>query len=146
MTAPLHISGQEGNQAAVSSSGHIERITLPHKPTARLAVRWFRAHASQEQPANHILVIFLNGLMTTLPSWTTVYDQCISDLPSSHNVTVLSYDRFGQGLSDPDPNDAGAEDPSHGHDAMASVSDLHHLIAEVTRTSTLSLSSVTPAK
>lgn len=45
---------------------------------------------------------------------------------------MLSYDRYGQGLStDRDPLDAKAEDPEHGHDCMDVVRDLKQLIDQI---------------
>jgi len=45
---------------------------------------------------------------------------------------MLSYDRYGQGLStDRDPLDAKAEDPEHGHDCMDVVRDLKQLISQI---------------
>ncbi|KAI9045268.1 alpha/beta-hydrolase [Aspergillus affinis] len=46
--------------------------------------------------------------------------------------SFLTYDRFGQGqTTDRDPQDAVTEDPSHGHDCLSAVHDLHQLLVQL---------------
>ncbi|KKY27836.1 hypothetical protein UCRPC4_g00816 [Phaeomoniella chlamydospora] len=110
-----------------------EFITLPHKSSVRIAVKWLPAKApspSVTLTRDDILVVCLNGLMTTMASWADVANQVIRQLPKNHNVSLLCYDRYGQGsTTDHDPKDAQAEDPSHGHDLTDAVRDVHALVA-----------------
>ncbi|PWY79395.1 hypothetical protein BO94DRAFT_577079 [Aspergillus sclerotioniger CBS 115572] len=48
---------------------------------------------------------------------------------------ILTYDRFGQGQTPSrDPLDTNAPDPSHGHDILSAVADLHQLILQIAQT------------
>ncbi|GAM89254.1 hypothetical protein ANO11243_072910 [Dothideomycetidae sp. 11243] len=114
-------------QTGPDSLPEITFVSLPHKPTARLAVRYLAAQTASED-APPTLVVFLNGMMTTAASWTTTIAQLLPSLPSKHNISLLTYDRYGQGESDRDPSDATSPDPSHGHNLLSSAEDLSHLV------------------
>ena len=108
-----------------------ELVTLPHKPSVQIATRWMPAETSTSPlGAEDIVVVFLNGLMTTLPTWSQVIDSIPTAYRSENRLSLLCYDRYGQGYStDHDPADLTAPDPSHGHDILSSVGDLGHLIS-----------------
>ncbi|KAJ5203603.1 alpha/beta-hydrolase [Penicillium cinerascens] len=90
----------------------VEFLALTIKPSVQLSYS-FQAPGTTTTP---VLVLFLNALRNgrSLPAF-------------------LTYDRFGQGqTTERDPQDAGAEDPTHGHDCIASVQDLRQLLIQVT--------------
>jgi pimeloyl-ACP methyl ester carboxylesterase len=104
-----------------------EFVALPTKPSAKLSYTF----EAPEATPNPVLVVFLNGIGLPQSSWHPVISQ-ITDLRRDKDRSLpafLTYDRFGQGqTTDRDPNDAGAEDPSHGHDCQAAVQDLRQLL------------------
>src|ERR1700730_15480085 len=84
-------------------------ITLSSKPTAKLSYSFIPATGSN---ANQPLIVFLNGLGLPASSWIPTITSLATMTP---HPPMLSYDRYGQGLStDRDPLDARAEDPEHG--------------------------------
>lgn len=104
-------------------------IRLTTKPTAQLSYSFTPATASET--ASPSLIVFVNGLGLPQLAWapTIATLQAISPdgLPA-----ILTYDRFGQGQTvDRDPDDKGAVDPSHAHDCMSAVGDLHQLITQI---------------
>lgn len=121
------------NVNVLPNSGHqpppanldVEFISLPHKSSARLATRWISSPSGGEIS---VLIVFLNGMMSTVPSWNTAIDQFSAALPANHKIALLCYDRYGQGQSEKDPNDSSATDPSHAHNLVSSATDLYHLI------------------
>ena len=102
-------------------------IALAHKPTA--SIHFSFAHGSGK---DHILVVFLNGLMTDNVTWIPVMAGIIRRRigTASGFPSMLAYDRYGQGMSDRDPADHG-KGPGHGHDCKDAADDLHFLIQEV---------------
>jgi pimeloyl-ACP methyl ester carboxylesterase len=89
-------------------------MQLPTKPTSNLSYTFYPGSQSTKT-----LVLFLNGLILSQSSWsptilalqTKALDTRIAQLH------LLSYDRYGQGTSDPHPNGT--------HDILDVVSDLH---------------------
>ena len=86
-----------------------------------------------------ILVVFLNGLMTDKSSWLPVMAGAIERYrkAGSRCVPMLTYDRYGQGLSgqrDSGNGRGGREnenDAGYTHDLADVVHDLHELVAQV---------------
>lgn len=103
---------------------------LPDKSTVRIAVKW---KENQNEASSGVLLVFLNGLMSTMASWEATVAKVFSSDINCQGVSVLCYDRFGQGeTTDRDPRDGIASDPSHGHTILDTISDLHQLILQVT--------------
>jgi pimeloyl-ACP methyl ester carboxylesterase len=101
-------------------------IALSSKPTAKLSYSFIPATGSN---AHQPLIVFLNGLGLPASSWIPTITSLARMTP---HPPMLSYDRYGQGLStDRDPLDAKAEDPEHGHDCMDVVRDLRQLISQI---------------
>jgi pimeloyl-ACP methyl ester carboxylesterase len=101
-------------------------ITLSSKPAAKLSYSFIPAAGSD---ARQPLIVFLNGLGLPASSWIPTMTSLASKTP---HPPMLSYDRYGQGLStDRDPLDAKAENPEHGHDCVDVVRDLRQLISQI---------------
>lgn len=83
-------------------------------------------------PAIPTLVVFLNGLDIPMSIWHACLRSLIGlSLPG---VSLLAYDRLGQGLStDRHPKDALNKDQSHGHDLQDAVIDLKELIEYIVK-------------
>ncbi|PNS14679.1 hypothetical protein CAC42_1701 [Sphaceloma murrayae] len=102
----------------------VQYISLPHKPSAPIAVRHITLsnpdlHSKTSSTPKPVLVVFLDGLATTQVSWDGVLALLLqSPIPS---LSLLSYDRYGQSLSARDHSDKDAVDPRHAHDIDASV-------------------------
>lgn len=107
------------------------KITLATKPGASLAVRTYTPDDPTKLPAplSDTLVVFLNGLASPQSSWKATIDLLLQHHPSS-TPALLTYDRYGQGESDPDPSDP-ANDTPYGHDATAVIDDLHQLLTQI---------------
>ncbi|RAL06382.1 alpha/beta fold hydrolase [Aspergillus ibericus CBS 121593] len=113
-------------------------ITLTTKPTAQLSYTFYPPSTSipSSTPATtpQTLLIFLNGLAAPQTSWTPVI-QLLQTTRTNLNLplpAILTYDRFGQGQTlSRDPLDADAPDPSHGHDILSALADLHQLILQI---------------
>lgn len=105
----------------------VKFVALPTKPSAKLSYT-FEAPSATTNP---VLVVFLNGIGLPQAPWQSVISH-LKDLRHSQGRILpafLTYDRFGQGqTTDRDPDDASAEDPSHGHDCLAAVEDLRQLL------------------
>lgn len=102
------------------------RITLAHKQGASLLVHThtgFNNHAD----GSAILIVFLNGLMMPQSAWQPAIDVLLSTRQSV--PAMLTYDRYGQGDSDRDPDDP--PETLYGHTAEDIVFDLHQLILQV---------------
>lgn len=119
-------------QSPLPSSTPLQYVSLPHKPSVKLAVRWLPAkESSSPMSEKDIIVVFINGLMSTLESWGGTLDQFVPTSPK--NVSFLCYDRYGQGATtDRDPADQKADDPRHGHDLASATEDLGYLISHFT--------------
>ncbi|GLA64217.1 hypothetical protein AtubIFM55763_008580 [Aspergillus tubingensis] len=103
-------------------------ITLPTKPSAQLSYTFY---PPTSQFSNKTLLIFLNGLTAPQTSWIPIIHHLQSTHP--HNLpAILTYDRYGQGQTPSrDPADQNAPDPSHGHDILSALDDLHQLIQQI---------------
>jgi len=121
-------------------------ITLSSKPGASLRISFYTPPSpSQPNPSSisptttpPLLLVFLNGLILPRSSWTGTINSLLNQHSrhfnhpkSQNNIHILTYDRYGQGDSDPDPTDPPAAQTPHGHDARAIVSDLHELLTHV---------------
>ena len=113
----------------------ISTIALEGKPSAKIAYTYYPPSKSDNQqtnPFSQTLVVFLNGLILPRDSW----DASIrSFLTKRINVrlpypALLSYDRYGQGDSDHDPDDK-TPPPSHGHDCMSAVHSLRQFLLQI---------------
>lgn len=108
-------------------------ITLSTKPGASLHISILQPRpAEHDNPLSDTLVFFLNGLALPSSAWSDAVDKLISLRRDSKNAipALLCYDRYGQGKSDSDPTDA--EGP-YGHDARASVADMHQLLTQISQ-------------
>ncbi|RAH86754.1 alpha/beta-hydrolase [Aspergillus japonicus CBS 114.51] len=107
----------------------VEFLALATKPSAQLAYTFQAPEGTSTKP---VLVVFVNGLGLPQAFWQPVIAQ-LKPLRQGSSPAFLTYDRFGQGqTTDRDPADAGAEDPTHGHDCLAAVQDLRQLLAQIT--------------
>lgn len=105
-------------------------LALSTKPGASL--RYSTLPASPEHgPFSTTLFVFLNGLLLPRSSWVAAIDSLAATRSRQQRPVphLLTYDRYGQGDSDPDPTD----DPRspYGHDARSVVADLHRFLVEV---------------
>jgi len=117
---------------------NIERGCIELKDKAGASLWYSFAPASPQGGFPRTLMVFLNGLIVPRAGWDSVMENIIQkagedDLP---HPAMLSYDRFGQGNSSPDPSDEGKK-PGHGHDVMSAVRDLHQLILQFSVEKTL---------
>lgn len=102
--------------------------TLIHKSSA--SVHYTFARGSHEE---NILVVFLNGLMTDAASWLPTMTGIIRQYKGTKAgfPSMLSYDRYGQGMTeDRDPQDEGKE-KGFGHDCADAAEDLRRLLDHV---------------
>jgi pimeloyl-ACP methyl ester carboxylesterase len=95
-------------------------IQLPTKPTVNLNYTF-----SLGTPKTNTLVVFLNGLILPQSTWTpTILATRAKTLDTGNpQPHLLSYDRYGQGTSDPHPD-------GH-HDITDVVTDLHSFLGIV---------------
>ncbi|KAL4886116.1 Alpha/Beta hydrolase protein [Aspergillus karnatakaensis] len=108
----------------------IQYLALTTKPSAQLSYTFHPATNSTSGTPPQLLV-FLNGLGLPQASWFNVIAQLKEKYPA--HSAILTYDRYGQGqTTDRDPNDAGAEDSTHGHDVLTVAKDLRQLITQIT--------------
>jgi pimeloyl-ACP methyl ester carboxylesterase len=106
-------------------------LTLATKPGASLRITTYRPTQDEGGPLAKTIVVFLNGLMLPRTSWLPVIDRLLRNrreaglpIPS-----LICYDRYGQGDSDPDPTDPSGS--PYGHDARVVIADLHQLLTQV---------------
>ncbi|KAF2144102.1 uncharacterized protein K452DRAFT_153167 [Aplosporella prunicola CBS 121167] len=106
-------------------------VQLQTKPTASLYCRLILPSST---PCAS-LCVFLNGLTLPQASWRDTVDALRALRPGHDSLpAILTYDRYGQGASDHDPNDPpDAEKSGYGHDPRAAVDDLHQLLAQICR-------------
>ncbi len=114
-----------------SQSMETRSLYLANKPGAALKLSTYFAGAQGNDPGSDTLVVFLNGLGLPRASWLPAIEQFISDRRGNARSvpSLLAYDRYGQGQSDPDPTDPTGT--PYGHDALAVATDLHHIISRV---------------
>lgn len=112
-------------------------LALDSKPGARLHYTYYPASTSRNNhpnPFSQTLIVFLNGLMLPRSSWDATIlsfleKRIVGRLPYP---ALLSYDRYGQGDSDHDPDDKDPP-PSHGHDAVSAVKALKQFTLQIWR-------------
>jgi pimeloyl-ACP methyl ester carboxylesterase len=131
-----NVSGDSSNEdLAPFPAPEISTCTLESKPGAKLAYTYYAASASTPQRPNPFAktqVVFLNGLMLPRASWektmqSFVEKRILNRLPYP---SLLSYDRYGQGDSERDPDDKEPP-PCHGHDCQSSVHDLRQFTLQI---------------
>ncbi|KAK4212016.1 Alpha/Beta hydrolase protein [Rhypophila decipiens] len=110
-----------------------QTISLTTKSGASLKISTFFPPPSKEEqnnPLKHTLLVFLNGLILPRSLWAESIYHLLSLRASSHlPAGIITYDRYGQGDSDPDPSDP--PDTPYGHDALTIITDLHQLLTQV---------------
>ena len=108
-------------------------ITLPSTKPSELAYVFSPALPLQPHDSPHtppVLLVFLNGLDIPAALWQSSLRILLNKRPSG--ISLLAYDRFGQGLSvDRHPKDETTHDPSHGHDLVDAAVDLYELLNHV---------------
>lgn len=110
-------------------------IELEGKPGAKIHFTYYPASPSKPNkpnPFSKSLVVFLNGLGLPRASWDPTLQAFLEKRTTSRlpYPALLSYDRYGQGESDRDPQDEGTP-PVHGHDCMSAVHALHQFTLQV---------------
>lgn len=106
----------------------VDFITLTTKPSAQLSYSF----QPSLEATKSVLVVFINGLGLPQAFWHPVITHLKTIREGGSIASFLTYDRFGQGqTADRDPQDAGAEDPTHGHDCLVAVKDLRQLITQI---------------
>lgn len=117
-------------------NAEVSSLALDNKPGARLHYTYYPPSSSQghPNPFSQTLIVFLNGLMLPRSSWDATIrsfleKRIVGRLPYP---ALLSYDRYGQGDSDHDPDDKDPP-PSHGHDAISAVKDLKQFTLQIWR-------------
>lgn len=106
------------------------RLMLATKPGASLAISTTNRNelTKASAPLDKTLIVFLNGLVSTQATWEATIEQFLAR-DRDYFPVLLTYDRFGQGASDPDPSDP--PNTPYGHDAAAVIDDLHQLLSQV---------------
>ncbi|KAF5022462.1 hypothetical protein F66182_5498 [Fusarium sp. NRRL 66182] len=113
------------------SASHFSSIRLETKPGAELSYSFHASTAPRN--TSPTLVVFVNGLGAPQAGWTATIAK-LKELSPNKSPALLTFDRFGQGqMSDRDPSDEGAADPTHAHDCMSVVGDMRQLIAQILR-------------
>ncbi|KAG8672196.1 hypothetical protein FPOAC2_05563 [Fusarium poae] len=117
---------------AEQNNPQYEFMRLDIKPSAQLSYSFTPSTISGD--ASSTLIVFVNGMIAPQTSWIKTISK-LKELSPNGLPAILTFDRFGQGqTTDRDPNDEGADDPSHAHDSMDVVRDIHQLIAQVLKT------------
>ncbi|KAF2001605.1 hypothetical protein P154DRAFT_521647 [Amniculicola lignicola CBS 123094] len=124
-------------------------ISLEGKANAKIVYTFYPPSKSQPHhinPFSKTLIVFLNGLILPRSSWEPSIIQflekrCSANLPFP---AILSYDRYGQGDSDRDPEDVDPP-PCHGHDLMSAVHSLKSLLLQIWKTHLTSTPSQFPS-
>lgn len=114
----------------------VSALSLEGKHGAKIRYTYYPASPASKLGHNNrfsqTLIVFLNGLMLPRSSWdpsinTFLEKRVKAGLPYP---ALLSYDRYGQGDSDRDPNDQEPP-PCHGHDVMSAVRDLRQFTLQI---------------
>jgi pimeloyl-ACP methyl ester carboxylesterase len=104
-------------------------LTIPGKPNAPIAYTFF---PSTDPSASKTLIIFINGLGLPASSWLPSIS-LLRETTTSHPA-ILTYDRFGQGLTIArDPLD-GTPGKENGHDFLDVAKDLYEIITVIATT------------
>lgn len=113
----------------------IASAVLEGKPSAKIYYTYYPSSASNAHhvnPFSQTLVVFLNGLILPRSSWDDsirlfLEKRITGRLPYP---ALLSYDRYGQGDSDHDPDDKEPP-PCHGHDVMSAVRACRQFLLQI---------------
>ncbi|KAH7117795.1 Alpha/Beta hydrolase protein [Dendryphion nanum] len=113
----------------------VSSITLEGKRSAELHYTYYapsKAHPHRPNPFSQSIVVFLNGLILPRSSWENTIAQFLDKRISNRlpYPALLTYDRYGQGDSDHDPDDKEPP-PCHGHDVMSAVHSLKQFLLQV---------------
>ncbi|KAK7544660.1 Alpha/beta hydrolase fold-1 [Phyllosticta citribraziliensis] len=103
-------------------------VVLSSKPGAALRCS-LAPPCPPHGPLAATVVVFLNGLLLPQTSWAETIDNLRKHKHHRNLPALVTYDRYGQGDSDPDPTDD--PDTPYGHDARAVVDDLHQLLTRL---------------
>jgi pimeloyl-ACP methyl ester carboxylesterase len=125
------------DELAPFPDAEVSSLALDNKPGAQLHYTYYpasRPHGGHPNPFSQTLIVFLNGLMMPRSSWdpamrSFLEKRIVGRLPYP---ALLSYDRYGQGDSDVDPDDPHPP-PSHGHDAISAVKALKQFTLQIWR-------------
>ncbi|KAK3213970.1 hypothetical protein GRF29_28g1685929 [Pseudopithomyces chartarum] len=114
----------------------VSSIILEGKPGAKLAYTYYAASESKPNKLNPFaksLVVFLNGLVQPRASWNASLQAFLEKRITNRlpYPAILTYDRYGQGESDRDPDDPKDEAASHGHDIMSVVHTLRQFTLQI---------------
>jgi pimeloyl-ACP methyl ester carboxylesterase len=107
-----------------------EFLTIPSKPTAPISYTLYLGSGGATARETR-LIVFVNGLGLPASSWVPSIAILHSNLKSY--PPVLTYDRYGQGLTTSrDPLDGGpGKEEGYGHDFLDVATDLHEIITGV---------------
>ncbi|KAF2180720.1 hypothetical protein K469DRAFT_269441 [Zopfia rhizophila CBS 207.26] len=113
----------------------ISTIALEGKPSAKIAYTYYppsNSTSNHPNPFSQTLLVFLNGLIMPRSSWDASINSFLQNRITSHlpYPALLSYDRYGQGDSDHDPDDEGPP-PCHGHDIMSAVCSCRQFLVQI---------------
>lgn len=105
-------------------------MRLPGKPNAALQYSYILSDTDTHEAP---LVVFINGLVLPQSGWSLTIDTVIQQCNDKGKTrpAMLTYDRYGQGLSDPDPTDQGKPD-GHTHDLNDAARDLGSILEHFT--------------
>jgi pimeloyl-ACP methyl ester carboxylesterase len=125
------------DELAPFPDAEVSSLALDNKPGAQIHYTYYPAskpHGGHPNPFSQTLIVFLNGLMMPRSSWdpamrSFLEKRIVGRLPYP---ALLSYDRYGQGDSDVDPDDPHPP-PSHGHDAISAVKALKQFTLQIWR-------------
>lgn len=115
----------------------IGHVALDNKRGARMKYTYYPASIPRNNNANpfsQTLIVFVNGLMLPRSSWDATIKTFLERRQNAQlpYPALLSYDRYGQGESDRDPEDKEPP-PCHGHDIMSVVKSLKQLTVQIWR-------------
>jgi pimeloyl-ACP methyl ester carboxylesterase len=108
-----------------------QKLTIPSKPDASISYSFFPS-TKQPDATPKRLIVFINGLGLPASSWLpsiSIFRENLKSCPA-----ILTYDRFGQGLTaSRDPVD-GTPGKENGHDFQEVANDLHEIITTIATT------------
>ncbi|PVH75999.1 hypothetical protein DL98DRAFT_562158 [Cadophora sp. DSE1049] len=105
-------------------------LNVPTKPDAPISYSFFPATSSSATLSHDTLIVFINGLGLQAASWIPAVASLQSYLLGACPA-LLTYDRFGQGLTTArDPLD-GQKGKELGHDLLDVANDLHEIILAI---------------
>jgi pimeloyl-ACP methyl ester carboxylesterase len=111
---------------AINSVPPPEFLSIPSKPSAPISYVFFPAINPQPSLKEH-LIVFVNGLGLPASSWLPSIQILHGSIKSC--PAILTYDRYGQGLTTArDPLDT---QKALGHDFIDVANDLHEIITTI---------------